>query len=377
MSSGRVEREDGRTRPRLRPLRDLALLGALAGVALLVVLMMRPPQMAVEGYTDHMRHEYAAWTFLRHPVDVLTVPITEWDASAEHRHVTWPTVPHVYPAGSLLLFMPFGMAANTGLFSDNLVHALMVAVFAAVGVLATRTLYLCLRVHHGTVPSAVVSSVGGVQMVWWGLHGFFDTVVALVALIAVYRWQKREASMALVPLALGLSLHYRLLYLVPLAGCLGWAALRESREWDWKLWFLGATVLTTGASLTLTAGFADEMERAEGFNPSPFAIGLGFTPAVLALIVGSLVVVYAVHRYERNPATTAVVVLASVMMMWLTQWQGWYPLLLLPVVAMMRTTRALWLTFSGWAVSAYLSKALLLSPLVVIRALNDSLRWGA
>lgn len=376
MSSAGAERED-RTQPWQRQLLHLVRLGALGAVALLVVLMLRPPQMALEGYTDHMRHEYAAWAFLQRGLDVLTVPIADWDTSAEHRHVTWPTVPHVYPVGSLLLFTPFGVAANTGLLADNLAHALMVAVFAAAGVLAARTLYRCLRVHHGTVTSAVVGGVGGVQMVWWGLHGFFDTVVALVALVAVYRWQKHEPSTALVPLALGLSLHYRLLYLAPLAGCLGWAALQDSRRRDWKLWFLGATVLTTGAGLALTAGFADDLEQAEGFNPSPFAISRGFTPAVLALIVGALVVVYAVQRYERSLTTTAVVALALVMMLWLTQWQGWYPLLLLPALAMLRSTRALCLTFSGWAVSAYLSKALLLSPLVVVRALNDSLRWGA
>jgi hypothetical protein len=372
MSSASDEVGDGPSQLRQR---SLVRFGVLGGVALLGVLMMKPPQMALEGYTDQMRHEYAAWTFLQRGPDVLTDPITEWDASAEHRHVTWPTMPHVYPVGSLLLFVPAGIAANTGLLADDLVHALMVAFFAAAGVLAARRLYLCLRLHHGPLPSLVVSGVGGVQLVWWGLHGFFDTVAALAALVAVHRWQSRKSSGALLLLALALSLHYRLLYLAPLAGYLGWQALRESRGRDWKPWFLAATVLTTGAGLALTVGFADDLERAQGFNPSPFALSRGLdTPAVLALIVGSLLVVSAVHRYERSPATTAVVALAAVTMLWLIQWQGWYPLLLLPTVALMRTTRGLWATFGGWAVSAYLSKTLLLSPVLVVRVLNDSLR---
>jgi hypothetical protein len=67
-------------------------------------------------YTDHARHTYTANLFVKNGLAVFSQPLdvlASGDKSA-FMFVTWPEMPHLYPVGSLLLFLPFSLLVEAG-----------------------------------------------------------------------------------------------------------------------------------------------------------------------------------------------------------------------------------------------------------------------
>ncbi len=94
-------------------------------------------------YTDHARHPYTADLFLKDGFSVFSQPLNvlaSKDASP-YQFVTWPEMPHLYPLGSILVFMPFGALLQSGV-EASLVYKLEIAFFL---VFAHICLYLFLN----------------------------------------------------------------------------------------------------------------------------------------------------------------------------------------------------------------------------------------
>ena len=95
-------------------------------------------------YTDHVRHAYVSSLFLKDGLSVFNQPLGTL-ASQDNSHfmfVTWPEMPHLYPLGSILLFLPFGALLQNG-FDPVLVYKLEIALFL---VFAHICLYFFLKV---------------------------------------------------------------------------------------------------------------------------------------------------------------------------------------------------------------------------------------
>ena len=95
-------------------------------------------------YTDHVRHSYTAGLFLKDGLAVFNQPLdtlASLDNSA-FMFVTWPEMPHLYPIGSILLFLPFGALLQSGV-NAVLVYKLEIALFL---VFAHACLYFVLSI---------------------------------------------------------------------------------------------------------------------------------------------------------------------------------------------------------------------------------------
>ncbi|HLN89213.1 MAG TPA: hypothetical protein VK253_04035, partial [Candidatus Binatia bacterium] len=94
-------------------------------------------------YTDHARDDYVSSLFLKDGFSVFNQPLGTLASQDTSRYmfVTWPEMPHLYPLGSILLFMPFGTLLQSGVDSV-LVYKLEIALFL---VFAHICLYIFLK----------------------------------------------------------------------------------------------------------------------------------------------------------------------------------------------------------------------------------------
>ena len=84
-------------------------------------------------YTDHPRHSYTASLFLKDGFDVFGVQLCTLASrdNSPFMFVTWPEMSHLYPLGSILLFLPFGVLLQSGV-DAVFVYKLEIAVFLVI-----------------------------------------------------------------------------------------------------------------------------------------------------------------------------------------------------------------------------------------------------
>jgi len=310
------------------------------GAAVLLVVLSVPrfsaPTYTLEPiFTDHLQHEYDAWAFLHIGFEIFYTPMRDWvGVHAAHPHFLWDTLPAIYPLGLILFFVPFGVASNEGLLSDLHVHMLMAITLGVGAVLASFQLRRTLWVSYEPVLAAIFTFVGTLLFLRWGLDGFIDPIAAGLALLGIYWIEREMPGRALVALAAGLSLQYRLGYLWPLAIALAITRRREIRPWQLAC----AAVIAVSTFATFELSFAYEMNfhenSAVGPNALSVAHGLSLEQGI-ALAAGLIVLGIAVF-FERR-AVAASVVLALALIFFVDQWEAWYPVLFVPLVAIVRS----------------------------------------
>jgi len=84
----------------------------------LVLLVLNTYPMATfeNWYTDAARHPYTSALFTKVGFSVFNTPLgklSSMDASA-YKFISWAEMPHLYPLGSVFLFMPFGALLEAG-----------------------------------------------------------------------------------------------------------------------------------------------------------------------------------------------------------------------------------------------------------------------
>ena len=95
-------------------------------------------------YTDNARDSYVASLFLKDGFSVFNQPLGKL-ANLDNSHykfVTWPEMPHLYPLGSIFLFLPFGVLLQKG-FDPSLIYKTEIAIFL---VFATVCVYFFLKI---------------------------------------------------------------------------------------------------------------------------------------------------------------------------------------------------------------------------------------
>jgi hypothetical protein len=290
----------------------------------------------MEGqYTDHLQHEYASWAFLHIGYAVFGTPIGEWHVHAANAHPLWHQLPSVYPPGLILFFMPFGVASNTGAIPDERVHMLMVMLLSVAAVLATVQLWRTLSLTYDVALAVVLTVLGAVVFVTWGLDGFIDPLTAGVALLGLW-WQFRgRPGPALVAVTAALSLHFRIWYLWPIAIAIAWRARREIRAWQFAV--SGVLALASLVAFAYSAPSLARLdpEKIPDIRPNYLVLTHGLSVEASVAFIAALVVAGLVMRYEPIEVAAAFV-LALVLVFFVDQWQAWYPVLFLPIVATMR-----------------------------------------
>lgn len=285
------------------------------------------------GYTDHLKHAYDSWAFLQEGFNIFSEPVVEWNVTARHPHLLWEYWPHLYPIGAVFLFLPFGVLANLGWLPDLAVHWLMVALL---GVGATWA------IHRFTRYGAVVAVFVATAFVHWGLNGFYDPIVAGLAVWAVDRYRRDDTPTAVVLFTVALSLHYRLWYLAPLAVAAAWKLYRR-HGWNWRL---TAAVVVGGISLATFTTTRSAYLTLSGGEGASLADRLGsWTPYAL---VGFVVVAGIVWWFDRSVLAATLVLLAGVVAFTAAQFADWYPILFTPLFAVVTDSRSRNVLFVGW-----------------------------
>ncbi len=334
-----------------------ARLAALAdrwwAVLALVVLVplvwsFGPETYAIQGYTDHLRHEYTAWSWLHIGMRVYSEPVGSWQVPAAHPHPFWKTIPHAYPWGSIVLFLPSALAANNGLLPDPFVHAAAVVGFSLAGIWATRELWRALVPRYDRSLAVAITALGGTLLVFWGLNGFFDPLVAGLALAGVRERAEDGEGTGFVALGAALALHYRAWYLLPVLAATAWRLLRQRGAREPRVWVVAASMAVGLVGLVLNLPSFETLREAPGFQLNPLALtdASGLKLAVIALVVAA--VMLSVASWERALVPTLTLGLAIVLVVGVSQWQVWYPLLLLPLLPLFRNRAAQGVVAASW-----------------------------
>jgi hypothetical protein len=168
--------------------RLIALL-LLSLVVWLILLVVNSNSLASfeNWYTDHVRDSYTSSLFLKDGLSVFNQPLGTL-SSQDNSHfmfVTWPEMPHLYPFGSVLVFLPFGFLLQNSL-DPVLVYKLEIALFLG---LAHVCLYFFLKIFLKKDVHLFWKMVGlyiiYVSLVIYAADGMFDSVAFLFSLFAV------------------------------------------------------------------------------------------------------------------------------------------------------------------------------------------------
>ncbi len=186
-------------------------------------------------YTDHARDSYVSSLFLKDGFSIFNEPLgklASLDNSA-YKFVTWPQMPHLYPLGSVFLFLPFGVLLQNG-FNSVLVYKIEVAVFL---IFATACLYFFLknflikdlrepedtsRFRLLKILRLVLLEALGVfiiylALIFYAADGMFDSVALLFCLFALSMFMMKRYDYFFLLIAVAVFVKYQAgIFLLPL-----------------------------------------------------------------------------------------------------------------------------------------------------------------
>jgi hypothetical protein len=309
------------------------------GVAVLVglsVARFAAPNYTIESsYSDHLQHEYSSWAFLHIGFRIFDTPREDWVVHAKHVHLLWPQLPTIYPPGLVLFFVPFGVVSNESVLPDPRVHMLMVMILGAAAVLAAGQLSRTLRQTYEPSLAVVLTFLGAVLFVTWGLNGFIDPLASGLALLGIY-WARQAAyGRGLVALSVALSLQFRLWYLWPFVLGFAWRNRRAIARWQVVV---SATLAVVSlVAFALAVPYVRKLGTIPGIEPNYLALTNGITTERAVAFVLGIAVAAIVFVTEKRPEVAACVVLVLVLIFFVEQWQAWYPVLLIPLIAILKS----------------------------------------
>jgi hypothetical protein len=163
------------------------VLVSLAIWLLLLAINSNPLANLENWYTDHARHTYVSSLFIKDGFSVFNQPLGTL-SSLDNSHfmfVTWPEMPHLYPLGSIFLFLPFGTLLQNG-FNATLIYKLEIGLFL---VIAHVCLYLFLKVFLKKDMNLFLKLIGVYiiydVLVVYAANGMFDSVAFIFSLFAI------------------------------------------------------------------------------------------------------------------------------------------------------------------------------------------------
>ena len=292
--------------------RLLALL-LLSLVLWLILLAVNTNPLATfnNWYTDHVRDSYVSSLFLKEGLSVFSQPLGTL-ASQDISHymfVTWPEMPHLYPFGSILLFLPFGTLLQNGL-DTVLVYKLEIALFL---IFAHICLYLFLSAYLKKNLNLFWKIAGlyiiYVSLVLYAAGGMFDSVAFLFALLAVTMFLSKRFDYFLLLIGVSIFFKYQAgIFLLPLI-IVGLLKLLEKNDLGSfirnKAVILGIMLLViSGFTAYLSAPFMMQARKELVLNTiNAFASHSQITwnhQAAGILITLAVTLIYAAYMFNKN-----------------------------------------------------------------------------
>ena len=197
----------------------ILILLSLAFWFFLLVVNTNPFATFEYWYTDHARNPYSSSLFTKVGFSIFDTPLGKLasDDSSYYKFVTWPQMPHLYPLGSILFFLPFGFLLQSGV-DQVFVFKMEIAVFL---LFSHVSLYYFLERFWKQKMFPLLKLVGiyalYVPLIVYSANGMFDAVPFLLSLIAITLYLNERYDCFLLFMAFSVNFKYQpAVFLLPL-----------------------------------------------------------------------------------------------------------------------------------------------------------------
>ena len=185
----------------------------------LLVVNTNPFATFENWYTDHARHPYSASLFTKVGFSIFDTPLGKLASNDDsyYKFVTWPQMPHLYPLGSIFLFLPFGFMLQSGV-DQIFVFKMEIAVFL---LFSHVSLYYFLERFWKQKMFPFLKLLGiyalYVPLIVYSANGMFDAVPFLFSLIAIKLYLDGRYYYFLLLMALSVTFKYQpVMFFLPL-----------------------------------------------------------------------------------------------------------------------------------------------------------------
>ncbi len=317
--------------------RRLMALVVLSLVLWFVVLAINTTPLGTfeNWYTDHARHSYVSSLFVKDGLLVFNQPldILASQDSSRFMFVTWPEMPHLYPIGSIALFLPFGTLLQNGV-DATLVFKLEIALFL---IFAHICLYIFLKELFKKDMHLFWKLLGlyivYVSLIIYAANGMFDAVAFFFSLLAVtFFLTKRYDGFFLLAIASVFLKYQAGIFLFPLL-IVGSLKLLERNNLSNlvknKMVILGAALAAvSGFTAFLSAPYLIQTRHElvmNGINAFMPHAQISWTlQALSVLLTLAATVVYAAYMLNKNSLLSMSAIFLLLPSFMLPYFQNWY-----------------------------------------------------
>jgi len=162
-------------------------------------------------YTDHARHPYSAYLFTKHGFSVFDTPLGKLASidNSSYKFVTWTEMPHLYPIGSIFIFLPFGLLLQSGV-PFSIVSKIEMALFL---IFAHICIYHFTKHFSGKPLGRLVKYTGLCGfcffLILYSANGMFDSIPLLFSLVSVIEFVKNHYSKSVIYAIVAASFKYQ------------------------------------------------------------------------------------------------------------------------------------------------------------------------
>lgn len=185
----------------------------------LLVVNANPFATFENWYTDHARHPYSASLFTKAGFSIFDTPLGKLanNDGSYCKFVTWPQMPHLYPLGSIFLFLPFGFMLQSGI-DQIFVFKMEIVVFL---LFSHVSLHYFLERFWKQKMFLLLKLLGiyalYVPLIVYSANGMFDAVPFLFSLIAINLYLDGRYDYFLLFMALSVTFKYQpVMFFLPL-----------------------------------------------------------------------------------------------------------------------------------------------------------------
>lgn len=151
-------------------------------------------------YTDHARHPYSAYLFTKYGFSVFDTPLGKLASTDNSFYifVTWTEMPHLYPIGSIFIFLPFGLLLQSGV-PCSVVFKMEIALFL---IFAHICIYYFTK-HFSGKPLRRLVKYSALYcfcffLILFSANGMFDAIPILFSLISLIEFVKNHYSKSVI-----------------------------------------------------------------------------------------------------------------------------------------------------------------------------------
>ncbi len=303
-------------------------------------------------YTEGARHPYTSVLFTKVGFSVFNTPLGSLSSSDNsfYKFVTWSEMPHLYPIGSVFLFLPFGMLLEAYI-AHVLVFKFEIALFLIIShlcfyiflksfwknelTLSPREVYFkpFWKQEFGFMLKALGTYILYIILVVYAANGQFDSIAFLFTLIGIAMFLGEQYDYFLLFVAISSTLKYQAgIFLFPLIMISLIRLYQKSKSFGFlrnkavlaSIAFAGVDLFTAYLSAPFLVSARPELIM-NGVNAfSPHAQISWSLQAFAVLLTLSLTLVCSVYLLNKNRLMSMVMLFSLLPAFTMPYFQPWY-----------------------------------------------------